>query len=360
MPSLKIVIFFSQPLASRAWRRAHSLAQPGWRSFSKGARLQNITEEAESARIRDQSPRRRMTNSAPAFFIVLTLLALSSPGCAIVINKAAKSLSSGSSVYATDDDPDLVWEAVPFALKTIEGFLVQSPNNRNLLLAAARGFTQYAYGHLQQDADFAEANDLAVATALRTRARKMYLRALDYGFRGLEVDFPNFRVQLRQDPQATVSKLRKVHVPLIYWTASAWGAAIAISKDDAELAADQNLAEALMRRALALDEAWEHGSIHDFFIAYEAGRSSVGGSLAQAREHFERAKQLSQGTRIAPLVSCAETVSVSSQNRKEFQSLLQEALAFDTSKATETRVENLIAQRRAKWLLGRIDELFIE
>ena len=297
--------------------------------------------------------------SVPALIAVLGL-SLLSPGCAIVVNKAAKSLASGSSVYATDDDPDLVWEAVPFALKTIEGFLVQSPRNKNLLLAATRGFTQYAYGHLQQDADFAEATDLAVATALRTRARKMYLRALDYGLRGLEVDFPNFRTQLRQDPQAAVGRLHRVHVPLIYWTASAWGAAIAISKDNAELTADQNLTEALMRRALVLDEAWERGAIHDFFIAYEAGRSSVGGSLARAREHFERAKQLSQGRRIAPLVSCAETVSVASQNRKEFRSLLQEALAFDADKAIDTRMENLVAQRRARWLLGRIDELLVE
>jgi len=267
---------------------------------------------------------------------------------------------SGNSVYATDDDPDLVWEAVPFGLKTMEGLLVQAPKNKNLLLAASSGFTQYGYGHLQQDADFLEANDLAAATALRTRARKMYLRALDYGFRGLEVDVPNFRAQLQKDSQAAVSKLGKTHVPLLYWTANAWGAAISISKDNPELAADQNLVEALMRRALALDEAWERGSIHDFFISYEGGRASVGGSLTKAREHFERAMQFSQGTRVAPLVSYAETVSVSTQNKKEFQSLLEEALAFDTKKAPETRVANLIAQRRAKWLLGRIAELFVD
>ena len=47
--------------------------------------------------------------------------------------------------------------------------------------------------------------------------------------------------------------------------------------------ADQASAEALMRRALALDEAYEHGSGHDFFIVYEGGRSSVGGSLSSAR-----------------------------------------------------------------------------
>jgi predicted anti-sigma-YlaC factor YlaD len=73
-----------------------------------------------------------------------------------------------------------------------------------------------------------------------------------------------------------------------------------------------------------------------------------------------RAKELSQGMRVAPLVSYAETVSVSAQDRKEFRSLLEEAIAFDVDKAPDMRVANLISQRRAKWLLSRIDELFVE
>ncbi len=292
--------------------------------------------------------------------IAVVMLALSSTGCSVLINKVGDALATGNSVYATDDDPDFVWEAVPFGLKTIEGLLLQAPKNKNLLLAATSGFTQYGYGHLQQDADFTEANDLAAATALRGRARKMYLRALEYGLRGLEVDVPEFRVLLRKDPQAAVGKLKKSHVPLLYWTANAWGAAISISKDDAELTTDQNLVEALMRRALALDETYERGSIHDFFISYEGGRASVGGSFARAREHFERAKQLSQGLRLAPLVSFAETVSVATQNKKEFQTLLEEVMAFDADKAPGLRVANLISQRRARWLLARAADLFID
>ena len=291
---------------------------------------------------------------------VLLLLAVSSTGCSLMVKKAGEALVSGNSVYATDDDPELVWEALPFGLKTIEGLLAKAPKSKKLLLAATSGFTTYAYGHLQQDADFLEADDLAAATELRTRARKMYRRALDYGLRGLDVDITDFRDQLHKDPRAAVSKLRETHVPLIYWTAIAWGAAISISKDDPELSADQNLVETLMRRALALDEAWDRGSIHDFFISYEGGRASIGGSLTKAREHFERARQLSQGMRVAPLVSYAETVSVSTQNKKEFQSLLEEALAFNANKAPETRLANLIVQKRARWLLGRTAELFVE
>ncbi len=289
----------------------------------------------------------------------IVALAASTSACSLVINKVGNALASGNSVYATDDDPQLVWEAVPFGLKTIEGLLAQSPKNKNLLLAACSGFTQYGYGHLQQDADLIEGADLAKATELRDRARKMYLRALEYGLRGFEVDFAGFRDRLRKDPEGTLAKLEKKHLPLAYWTANAWGAAISINKTDTEVSADLNLAEALMRRALALDETYEGGAIHDFFITYEGGRVGVGGTYEAATKHYQRARELSKGQRVSPLVSYAESVMLPQQKKQEFQALLEEVVAFDVNKAPEQRVANLIAQRRAKWLLGRLPELFV-
>jgi predicted anti-sigma-YlaC factor YlaD len=277
----------------------------------------------------------------------------------MAINTVGNALAEGNSVYATDDDPDLVREAVPFGLKLVESLLQQSPQHKGLLLSASSGFTSYGYAFVQQDADFIEAEDLDKATALRNRSRKLYLRALDYGLRGLEVDLPDFRNQLRADKDAAVAKATKRHVPLLYWTANAWGAAISISKNDSSLTADQGLVEALMRRAMALDEGYEAGSIHDFFIVWEGGRTSVGGSLDKARQHLARARELSKGRRVSPLVSFAETVSVGTQNQKEFEQLLKEALAFDVNTAPEFRVANLLAQRRAQWLLNRTAEMFI-
>jgi predicted anti-sigma-YlaC factor YlaD len=291
-------------------------------------------------------------------FVFVSALAA---GCSIkkmAINTVGNALAEGNSVYATDDDPELVREAVPFGLKLVESLLMQSPRHRGLLLSAASGFTSYGYAFVQQDADFIEADDLERATRMRNRARKLYLRALDYGLRGLEVDFPDFRNQLRQDKDAAVAKARKQHVPLLYWTANAWGAAISISKNDSSLTADQSLAEALMRRALALDEAYEAGAIHDFFIVWEGGRTSVGGSLDKARQHLARARELSKGRRVSPAISFAETVSVGTQNQKEFEQLLKEALAFDVNTAPEFRVANILAQQRAQWLLNRAGELF--
>jgi hypothetical protein len=132
--------------------------------------------------------------SVPVARAVVALLVVALlPACSIkhvAINALGGALAEGGSSYARDDDPELIWEAVPFGLKTIEGLLEEAPRHRGLLFAAASGFVQYGYGRVQQEADFVEARDLARATELRGRARRLYLRALDYGFRGLEVDFP--------------------------------------------------------------------------------------------------------------------------------------------------------------------------
>jgi predicted anti-sigma-YlaC factor YlaD len=286
------------------------------------------------------------------------------PGCSLnrlAVNTIGNAIARSGSNYASDDDPELIAQAMPFALKTIEGLLETSPRHRGLLLAAASGFTQYAYAFVQCPADYLEATDLAGATRERRRAVKLYLRARDYGMRGLEVAEPDFASTLRRDRTAALQRLHVADVPVLYWTALPWAAAIALDKDDAELTADLPLAAALMQRALDLDERFDLGAIHDFFIAYEGARpAAAGGSRERARDHFERAMQLARGERVAPLVTFAETVSVREQNREEFAKLLHEALAFDVNRAPEQRLANLIAQQRARWLLSRADELFVE
>ena len=147
----------------------------------------------------------------------------------------------------------------------------------------------------------------------------------------------------------------------MYWTAASWGSLISNSKDDPDLLADLPLVEALVRRALELEEAYDHGALHEFMITFEGSRSdTMGGSTARAREHFDRAMALSEGRRAAPLVALAETVSVRSQDRAEFESLLQRALAIDPDARPEWRLANLVMQRRASWLLEREDFLFAD
>ena len=293
----------------------------------------------------------------------LTVLAFTA-GCSIkriAVNKLGNALASSGTTFTSDDDPDLVRDALPFSLKLIESLLAESPRHRGLLFAASSGFTPYAYAFVQEEADEVEDRDLAKATALRTRARGLYLRARDYGIRGLEVKHKGLGAALLKDPKAAVRSTTKADVPLLYWTAASWGAAISLSKDNPELVADQPVVEALIDRALELDEKFDAGAIHTFLISYEPSRNGASGDFAvRSRKHFDRAMELSGGFQAGPLVSLAEAVSIQKQDHAEFKSLLDRALAVDVNAKPEYRLVNLVMQRRARWLLTRSDELFLE
>lgn len=300
----------------------------------------------------------------PVILLVSSVTLLLSTGCSIrkmAVNQLSNALAESGKTFASDDDPELIRQAVPFSLKLIESLLAENPRHRGLLLAASRGFTQYAYAFIQEDVDEMENRDLAASLALKGRARRMYLRARNYGLRGLELDCPGFEKTLRENPKAAVKLVSKEDVPFLYWTAASWGSAISNSKDNPELIADQPIVEALIDRALELDENFDHGAIHAFLITYEPSRPGAKGDSAdRSKKHFERAMQLSEGKMASPLVAFAETVCVSKQNRAQFQSLLNQALAVDVDAIPEWRLVNLVMQRRARWLLGRVDELFVE
>ena len=290
-------------------------------------------------------------------------LAVIGSGCSIkrlAVNKVGDALAGSGTTFASDDDPELIKAAVPFSLKLMEGLLAEEPRHEGLLLAAASGFTQYGYAFVQEDADETEDKDLAAAEEMRGRARRLYLRARNYGLRGLEVKHKGFEKQLRTNPKTAVSVTGRKDVPLLYWTALSWAAAISLSKDNPDLLAEMPMVEAMMDRALALDEAFDCGAIHTYFITYEMSRpGGTGDAAARSRQHFERALALSGNQQAGPMVSFAEAVCVQKQDLKQFEALLQQALAINPDAKPEWRLANLVMQRRAKWLLSRTDQLFL-
>ena len=295
--------------------------------------------------------------------LTVALLAAVFPACSIrkmAVNKLGDALAETGSSFSSDDDPELVGDAVPFGLKTMEALLAESPEHEGLLLATCSGFVQYSYGWIDLEADYVEEESLARATHMRERARKLYLRALGYGLRGLEARYPGLRAELSRDPAVALQKTKKKDVPLLYWTAAAWAAALSLKVNDPEVSADQSIVDALARRALVLDPSWELGSIHEFFISWESGRSSIGGSKQKALGHYQSAVELSKGLKASPYVTYAESITVPEQDRAAFEAALQKALAIDAARPNDQRLVNILMQKRARWLLPRVDEYFIE
>jgi hypothetical protein len=291
------------------------------------------------------------------------LLAAATSACSVrgmAAGMAASAISGTGGGFASDDDPELVRDAAPFGLKTMESLLETSPRHRGLLLGLVSGFTQYANAFIETDALPHRYSEPEAYQAARQRALRMYIRARDYGLRGLELRRPGMTVALRRDPEEAVAGLGGEDVPLLYWTGAAWGAAISVGLDDPAMLADFGAVRALLGRALALAPDFDDGAVHEAMMSLESVPELMGGSEQRARDHFRRAVELTGGRKASPYVGLATGIAVARQDRAEFEALLAAALAVDADAEPRLRLANLVAQRRARHLLAQADYLFLD
>jgi len=292
-------------------------------------------------------------------------LILAVPGCGLIkkgaISGMANSMSESAVVYSRDEDPELVADAFPFMLKTLEGLLIEAPKNQNLLVAACEAFTSYTQAFVAMPADVLEEEDLDAARAQRVRAGKLFVRARGFGLRALELNHEGITEGLDSNPDSALAGMKEEDVPALYWTGAAWALAISNNLGDMDAVADFNIANALLKRAAELDPDWNGGAIHEVMITLEMARPGADENSEEiARMHFQAAIELSEGHKAGPYVSLAEAVSIRNQDVEEFQQLLGQALEVDPDEAIDFRLINILSQRRATWLLERTEDYFIE
>ena len=166
--------------------------------------------------IAQQDAKKSLDSTGRKFYwVILLLLMFLTTSCSIrrfAVNKIGDALASGGSTYTSDDDLQLVGEAMPFGLKLIESLLDESPKHKGLLITACEGFTTYAYVYVQQEAGPVAERDLARAREMRTRARRLYLRARAYGLRRLEASCKGITERIEADPRAALSVIKKEDV----------------------------------------------------------------------------------------------------------------------------------------------------
>lgn len=305
-------------------------------------------------------------NFSNRLWILLLLIGVSPVlnGCfikSIAVNSMADGLAGEGDTFSSDDDPQLVKDAVPFSLKFMESILAATPRHTALLTTLAQSFTEYSYAFVQCEADYIADTDYPKAREMRVRAKKLYKRALGYGLRGLDTRHDHFSQMIMTDPKTAVTKMDKDDVDLLYWTGVSWLAAISVGKEDPELVSDVPQAEALIYKALEINPDYDKGSLHEFLITYEAGKPVLmGGSVKKAKENYDRALELNKGLSASTFVNYAEAVDEKAQNRQEFEDMLNKALEIDVDQDKSTRLVNLIMQKRARWLLSRADTLFVQ
>lgn len=306
----------------------------------------------------------RISPKAPA---VAAALALVLGACSIekmALKKAAGMLSGSSSpdVFSTDNDPDFVGDALPFAIKLYETLLASVPDHAGLRLRTGSLYIIYANAFVQGPADMTPKRLLETKEQLLARAKNLYLRGRDILFVGLEKKNPRVRLQLKERRyREAMAPFGKEDVPTLYWAAVGWVAAFGVNPFDMTLGQTLPQTKAMIERVAELEPDHGKGALDVFYINYYGSLPDyIGGDAAKAREHFARAQAASGATDTSSLMALATTVCVKEQNAAEFKQLLERVLAFDPESHPPNRLINTLNRRKARWLLDHIDDFFVE
>lgn len=267
-----------------------------------------------------------------------------------LLQNAGDLLSKESS--NAEDDLELLKHASAYHLKISESVLTEIPGHVKLSEAVTRGFTQYAFVFLMDEADRTESDGIQQATLLRARAAKMLLRAKVHGFRTLTLNYPQLAAYLASNKNMAAPKLRVEDTGLAYWTMTSWAGAISLSKDNPDIVADLPQVMKLAELIWQVNPKYDNGALASMMGTLELAKP--GGKTETAEKYFDMAIEW-RNDQVAPLVSKAENWAVATQNKEAFKQLLEMAIANPNK---QSHLTNTVMVRRARWLLDSIDNLF--
>jgi len=253
---------------------------------------------------------------------------------------------------STDDDLELLQHASAYHLKLSESILQEIPDHVQLAESVTRGYAQYAYVFLMDEADRTESDSVQKASLLRNRAAKMLGRAKNTGLKSLGLLYPNLLDHLQGKPATQSFTISQSHVGLTYWSMTAWAGAISLSKDSPDVVADLPAVIKLSELAWKANPRYDQGALASMMGTLEL--SKPGGKVEAALKYYDLAIEW-RGDQIAPLVAKAENWVVATQNKDAFVQLLQQAIALSEKQKDLT---NTVMGRRARWLLDNVDNYF--
>jgi hypothetical protein len=281
--------------------------------------------------------------------ILLCLVAVAA-GCALnkkmTVVAAASLVEDVGRAAAKQSELRVIREGMPAYLMLLDGMAEGWPDNERLLLAAAQAYASFASA-------FVGAEDAAFRDALLLRAKTYALQALEQ--RGISAPltcpFGDF--------ERRVGQTSRPDLPYLFWSASCWGNWIGAHANSITAVAELPRVEALMRRALALDETYYYGGPHIFMGVLYASRPRVaGGNLELSKEHFLKAIEIGRGKFLAADVYYADYYARKAFDRELFVATLKKVLETPADIVPELTLLNTVARHKAEALLGKTDEYF--
>ena len=290
----------------------------------------------------------------PLLPIICSLIIGTATGCVSNIIANALTGEGSSTVFTGDSDPQLVGDAIPFAIKLYESLLDMNPRHPGLLLTTGSLFVMYANAFIQGPVEMMPPEEWRVREDGMMRAKNLYLRGMEILYNGLEARQRGFIQAARQEDtlQAALGRLKKDDVPFLYWAVAGGLAAFSIDVLDFDLSSRIPEWTAMIGRAYELDPDFGGAALDEFLLLFYASLPEImGGDKERAEYHFQRAQEKTGNASTGAYISYAQAISIPAQDYDTFRDYLENALAVDIDADPANRLVNVINQQKARWLL---------
>ena len=303
--------------------------------------------------------------------VLVLLLIAASAGCDIgklTVGTTAKVLVRAQPSLQQESDYELARQAIPGALKTIEGFWIVDPDNANLIRILTEGYCQYGTGFVEDDWEAARlAHDLPAIAYHNARATKIFTRCLNYALRSLGA---RWQRDLFADDATVATLLREDAGPgkrfaMMYAALALGSIANHNVGEHIELVAYLPTVERILNHVLELDKQHPprdlfHAALPHIALGmvHTSRPPALGGDPDRARADFEQALQVTGGKLLLARTLMAYQVGLAKGDRKFFHDQLKQVVETLPSVWPEQRLGNEVAHRKARRYLSKEKELF--
>ena len=265
-------------------------------------------------------------------------------GCASLVSGLSSRMANDlADVILNSNDVHTVREGVPAYLLLIDSFLLSSPEDVNLLLAAARLNSSYS------------------VFAGPVRRKLLNQKSFDYSKKAvciMDAQLCDLQSVNFEEFQRTVSNMTVEQIDVSYSLGVAWAGWIQAHSSDWNAIGQLGRVKVLMEKIIDLDESWDSGGAHLYMGGLETLLpAAMGGHPEKGRAHFEQALAFAGGKYLMTQVIYAEQYARLVFDKELHDRLLHEVIVADPVVEGMT-LTNRIAQARAVELLAESDEYF--
>lgn len=297
-----------------------------------------------------------------ALCFALVLVSFACNGKRMMIRTAKTILPDALAAF--NDEPD--WElarASGFSnLKLLETLHRGSPEDEEILVILAQAFGGVSLAFLEEDMEALRGAGGPCFQEARQRAASFYARGQAYAGQALELRHPGFLGQVGGNGEAAAlaqDRLSATDVPALFWYAFNQAGWLWLNREDPAVLHAFPVNRRLAMRLVELDESYFFGGpllllgISDAYLP-----PMLGGSLERSAQRFQRASDLSQARFLLSRVLFARHCVAAEGDRELFERELADVLDAPPDILPGYRLFTTLAQRRARRLVERADELF--